>query len=197
MKKFIKSNIKFIFGIVLGIIFSATTVYAATILFNADAVGFDNSGTTLNSTNVQDALDELYTKADSDYFFLKKYRTFSGTPTNYTFDGTNAPTTSSSVSAPLDKNVYLGLYSDGQYGVCIIRNGDQHCFRQNNWLSESKHIQEVFSDISCTDIGTQVGCQATEFYCYAYANGRVGCLDRIDNKECTVYSSENVNCSNQ
>lgn len=195
MKKIIKDNIKFILGIILGIVLSGTTVYAATILFNADAVGFDNSGTTLNSANVQDALDELYTKADSDYFFIKKYKTLSGTPANYIFDGANPPTTSSPTTPPSGKNVYLGLYSDGQYGVCIMRNNTQYCFRHNNWLAESKYIQEVFSDVSCGDIGTNIGCRASDFYCYAYSNGRVGCLDRVTNEECTVYASSGVGCS--
>ncbi len=46
----------------LGSTLTGGAVYAATILFNADQVGFDNTGTSLSSTDVQGALDELYNK---------------------------------------------------------------------------------------------------------------------------------------
>lgn len=63
MKKitnFIKDNTKLIAALVLGITISGGSVYAATILMNADQVGFDKTGTSLSSTDVQGALDELY-----------------------------------------------------------------------------------------------------------------------------------------
>ncbi len=61
--KYIKNNTKLIAGLIIGAAISGGTVYAATILFNADQVGFDNTGTSLSSTDVQGALDELYQKA--------------------------------------------------------------------------------------------------------------------------------------
>ena len=131
----------------------------------------------MSATNVQDALDELYTKANSDMvpLWLKKYKTFADTPTNYIFDGTNKPTTASPTTPPSGKNVYLGLYADYQYGVCIKRNGTQHCFRYNNWIAESKHVQEVFSDISCYVDSSRVRCDASDFRCGVDSYGYVSC----------------------
>ncbi len=65
--KFIKSNFKVIIAFIIGIIVSGTGVYAATIIFNSDEVGFDNTNAnlTLNNVpvdNVQDAIDAIYTK---------------------------------------------------------------------------------------------------------------------------------------
>ena len=64
IKEIFKNNLKIVIAFILGIIISGTTVYAATILYNANQVGFDNSNTSLQSTDVQGALDELYTRAN-------------------------------------------------------------------------------------------------------------------------------------
>ena len=42
-----------------------TGVYSATYLYNADEVSYDNSNSNLTSTNIQNALDELYTKCNN------------------------------------------------------------------------------------------------------------------------------------
>ena len=66
--KFIKNNI---IGFILGLSISVSTAYAATILFNSNEVGYDNSATGFKDSNnndvtdVQTALDELYTKASA------------------------------------------------------------------------------------------------------------------------------------
>ncbi len=60
MNKITKRDVKFIIvGIVLGLIFAGTGVYAA-ILYQSSDVSYDNSNSGLSSTNVQAALDELY-----------------------------------------------------------------------------------------------------------------------------------------
>ena len=76
--KLLNSNKKFILGIILGILLTSTTVYAVTAL--ATSISYDNTSSGLNSTNVQGALDELYTMAKTkipdtpfklgDYFTL-------------------------------------------------------------------------------------------------------------------------------
>ena len=58
-EKFIKQN--FIGFIIGGIIFGTLGVYAA-ITFPSNEVSFDPSNSTLTSTNVKDAIDELYKK---------------------------------------------------------------------------------------------------------------------------------------
>ena len=67
MKKFIKNNIKVIIAFILGLIISSGGVYAATIIFASDEVGYDNTNTNLQINNVavdnvQDAIDAIYTK---------------------------------------------------------------------------------------------------------------------------------------
>lgn len=63
VSKIIKSNYKFVAGAIIGAALTGGTAYAATILLNSNQVGFDNTGTSLSSTDVQGALDELYQKA--------------------------------------------------------------------------------------------------------------------------------------
>lgn len=70
-KKFLLGNIKIVVAFILGAIISGTGVYAA-ILYASSDVGYDNTSSGMTATNVQDALDELYTKANSDSFWLKK-----------------------------------------------------------------------------------------------------------------------------
>ena len=67
-----KKNIKLIIGITLGIMISGIGVYAATSLYGANEVNFDNTaanlkivGTNNNVTNVKEALDALYEKASN------------------------------------------------------------------------------------------------------------------------------------
>ena len=52
--------------IVITILLSTTIVYATTYLYNSNEVSYNNTNSSLSSTDVQDALDELYTKLD-DY----------------------------------------------------------------------------------------------------------------------------------
>lgn len=189
MKKLIKSNIKLIIGILIGMVLSITTVYAATILFASNQVSYSNTTSGLSATNVQSAIDELYTKAST---WINPNNM--GTPTNYIFGGSNKPTTSSPTTPPSGKNVYLGLYADSQYGVCIKRNGTQHCFRYNNWMAEKEHIQKVFSDVSCYVYSSFVGCNASDFSCNVNSYGNVSCTDYGRNEYCSVNGDGSVGC---
>lgn len=187
MKKIWKNGKLYIIGIIIvGIAIGLTTVVADTII-NSTSIAY-------KTTTVKAALDELYEKANSDSFWLKKYKTWAGTPTNYILSGSDKPTTSSPTTPPSGKNVYLGLYADGQYGVCIKRNGTQHCFRYNNWIAEAKHVQEVFSDISCVDEWYGVSCHASNFYCNVYSGGGVECMDEDAPVLCRVNGDGSVNC---
>ena len=196
----LKNNIKLIFGLVLGITLTYTTVVAANTLFQADEIKYNNS--TLTSTNVQDALDELYTSANSDSFWLKKYKTLVEAPQYYAFgiykgwcsstdtscrSDPDFPTTET--EPPLGKNVYATKYADGQYGVCIKRNGTEYCFRARDYTAESKHLQEVFSDISCSVDWNSVTCNASDFHCYVNSYGYLNCYDTGAFEYCMVYDS--------
>ena len=75
MKRVIKKNYKFILGIVIRLIWSSGIAYAATILFDSDEVSYDNTTSNLQSTNVQDALDELYIESTSYQLFESRVST--------------------------------------------------------------------------------------------------------------------------
>ena len=65
LKDKIINNKKYILGIITGILISGTTVYAATVI-SASNVSYLNTSSKLSSTDVQSAIDELYTKAKTN-----------------------------------------------------------------------------------------------------------------------------------
>lgn len=65
LKDKIINNKKYILGIITGILISGTTVYAATVISAAN-VSYSNTSSKLSSTDVQSAIDELYTKAKTN-----------------------------------------------------------------------------------------------------------------------------------
>ena len=203
VKKFLLGNIKTVVAFILGIIISGTTVYAATILFASSEVSYDNTSSGMSATNVQDALDELYTKASkwlnpNDMGTPQYYATTGEYKGWCTSTDTNCnsfadfPTTAT--TPPSGKNVYAVKYEDGQYGVCIQRNGKEHCFRGRNYKAEAKHVQEVFSDISCDVDSSYVGCDASDFGCAVNASGYVRCYDCGTSESCTVDAGGSVRC---
>ena len=202
-KEIFSKNTKVIIAFIVGIIISGTTVYAATTLLS-QSVYYNNSTSGATSTNVQGALDELYTRANT---WINPNNNM-GTPQYYAFGqykgwctstGTNCsslpdfPTTST--TPPSGKNVYAAKYEDGGYGVCINRNGTQHCFRGRNWAYELQHVQKVFSDVSCIVSSSTVHCFASDFGCRVYSNGYVYCVDYGADARCDVYSDGRVRCS--
>ena len=66
VKKFLLGNIKTVVAFILGGLIIGGSVYAATILFQSNIVGYNNATSGLSATNVQDALDELYNKASRE-----------------------------------------------------------------------------------------------------------------------------------
>ena len=199
-KEIFSKNTKVIIAFIVGIIISGTTVYAATTLLS-QSVYYNNSTSGATSTNVQGAIDELYTRANT---WINPNNNM-GTPQYYAF-GTykgwctdtscnsyaNFPTTAT--TPPSGKNVYAAKYADGQYGVCIKRNGTQHCFRGRNWAYELQHVQKVFSDVSCIVLSSYVDCDGSDFYCDVYSNGNVFCVDRGSSARCDVPSNGYVRC---
>lgn len=61
MVRIIKENIKLLIGIIIGAIIFGGGVYASSIA--AKDASYENKSSGLSSTNIQDAVDELYTKA--------------------------------------------------------------------------------------------------------------------------------------
>lgn len=66
-KKFLSNNIKVIVSFVVGLLLAGSIVYATTsgYLYDSDEVSYNNQTSGLTATDVQDALDELYTKASN------------------------------------------------------------------------------------------------------------------------------------
>ena len=66
MKNYLKSQLKNLpMIIIVSIVFCGINTLATSYLFKAKEVEFDNSNTNIESTNVGDAIDELYTAANN------------------------------------------------------------------------------------------------------------------------------------
>ncbi|MBQ9023881.1 MAG: hypothetical protein IJ105_01515, partial [Bacilli bacterium] len=65
-----KERIVFFISLIMMIISSSISVYAANYLYSSSEVSFDNSSSGISSDNVQGAIDELYQNA-SDYSSLE------------------------------------------------------------------------------------------------------------------------------
>lgn len=152
-EKFIK-NKKYILGIITGILISGTTVYAATII-SAVNVSYSNTSSKLSSTNVQDAIDELYDKAK-----------------NYCPPGYKCKIE--------DLFSYTG---DDGYGACIRKSNNQECFLAGNYKKEVSHAKEVFGENKCKYVevseddsnGNYVQCFFNDYnYIKIYENNNVG-----------------------
>ena len=167
VKIFIKNNIKTVIAFILGMIISGTGVYAATILFASNEVSYDNTSSGMTATNVQDALDELYTKANSIV------------PIDFDTFQTNTA-----------KTVYAS-----KLGVCIDINNKLNCFKAGNWDIEKNHIKEVFSDNNCGSDSESILCQAYDFTCYVYDDGAVYCAGPPDDSYCYVEANGYIDCT--
>ena len=180
IKRLLLENINVIIGLIIGTLISGSAVYASTIYFNANQVAYDKTNSGLISSNVQEALDEIYNSVLSEDYLLDKYMNLIGTPTNYINDGENPPTTESPTTPPSGRTVYLALYSDGEYGVCIKRKGVQHCFAYGNFIVESKHLLDVFSDTQCTySLNDGFSCTGSNPRCSVRPTGVVVCNESI------------------
>ena len=196
MNKVLKNKkCKFIIGIIAGVLVSITFVSASNNVLNASEIDYDNSNSTLTTTNIQHAIDELNAKANTDHFFVKKYLEYSGTPTNYICDSENVPTVESSTTAPEGHTLYVALYSDGQYGVCTNWYGDQNCFRVNNYINEAKHILDLFSEATCQSTEDYTQCEGANFICVSNKSGLIECRHTRSLATVTVNPDNTVSCN--
>ena len=60
-----KEKVVFVISIITILISSIISVYAANYIYNSNEVEYDNTGKNITSTNVQGAIDELYTDANN------------------------------------------------------------------------------------------------------------------------------------
>ena len=166
LRNFIKNNLKLVVAFTLGLLVAGTGVYAAVVITSKEITYEDN--TSIGATNVQDAIDKLYAKADNQYFDF--------------------------ATAQANKT---GKIFASKKGVCISRNKTVYCFKINNYDVEKDHIKQVFSHAheSCDVFSSRVSCNASDFNCNVYSNGTVNCIDNSDNSYCSVFASGDVSCS--
>ena len=78
--KIIKNNYKIVLGIMIGILITGTTVYAATAIAGKD-ITYSNTTSGLSATTVQGAIDEIYEKSKTHcpegYSCINKPKSFS------------------------------------------------------------------------------------------------------------------------
>ena len=181
---FKNSKTKFILGLILGIILTGGGVYAATI-GNSKDVFYDNATSNLSSTNVQDALDELYDKINN------RLTTYAfGTPT------INSPVDFQEVIASSGANTFVKKQGS-QLSVCLyyynkvfcMKNGTEN-FETNNTLLNSM----TFPGVTCGVNSSEAYCGDNYFDCIASSEGYVSC-GVYDNGYCTVYADGQVECN--
>lgn len=121
--KKLKSTIRFLIGITLGIIVSAVGVYAATIIGKGSNLTYDNTSSNLSSTNIQDALDELKSSLNCPEgkicvktpLKLGDYISMTPTKSSYTTDTSKTGYTESQTINPQELNLWrvISINSDG------------------------------------------------------------------------------------
>ena len=117
----LKENSKIIVAFILGLIISGTGVYAATILFASNQVSYDNTSSGLTSTDVQAALDEIYTTAKTKIppcaFKLGDYISLTPTKNTYTIKTSLTGYMSDQTINPSELNLWrvIDIHSDGSF----------------------------------------------------------------------------------
>ena len=153
-------------GVVLGGVIAGGGVYASTI--GASNVSYSNSSSGLSATTAQQAIDELYKKADNQYFDLATAETNS-----------------------------TGKIFASKKGICIGSSRKVYCFKSNNYSVEKDRIKEAFPNckygsdyINCYQSNTYSGVG-----CGANSGGIVGCYTGTTLSEgCSVFSG-NIACN--
>ena len=130
MKK-IFNNRLFIF--ILGVILSGTVVYAGTML--ARDIDYDNTSSNLNATNVQDAIDELFGKANEKIII----NTF------------GTAITSIKMSDASDDNTTSLTLDEGKYLIDVIQ-GNGYVAGNNDRSSGTNDVATIICENNCSNL---------------------------------------------
>ena len=178
----IKKNI---FGFVFGLIFTLTigAVTAATIA-NANNVTYNTSYDS-SITNVQKALDALYGVRPEVVHYAFGTPTASS-PTDYT------------TMVNQGHNVFAALYSDGTKAVCVVRNGELGCFKNNDYDRQRYYLLGFYSNspISPGGLSDNTSVEDLDTFCDIYASGRVTCGHYDEPECCEIKASGALTCNN-
>ena len=124
-----KKNYKLIIGLIIGFIFSSSIAYAS-YMGRANQLSYDPSNNWLKSTNVQDALDELYKQKGCPLGYvcyqkkstlaLGDYISYTPSKTSYTTDTSKTGYTSTQTINPSELNLWRVISINGNGTVDII-----------------------------------------------------------------------------
>ena len=172
--KIFRKNSRFIIGIFIGLILASTSVYAANTIYSKN-VTYDNSSSCLISSNVQDAIDELYLKIYPSQFYKSLYESAVRDDKSSTYVSSSSGIDFASVSSDTNgKGLYIASeYSDYKYPILYYRgNVDNNnlIFANFCWkivrTTETGGIKLIYngtpSNGTCNNTGTssQIGTSA-------------------------------------
>ena len=142
ISKFIKSNYKFLIGVIVGLLLSATGVYAANTIYSKNVI-YDNSNSGLSATNVQDALDETYSKCIPP--------TAADDIINLYNDGSSINTVNIGGST---SNPHVKL--NATQGIMLDNNGDYRYYGKNpnNYVTFNDETWRIIGSFNDVDDGT-------------------------------------------
>ena len=125
-----RKYIKLISGIIIGVLLSATGVYAVTTIGNGSDITYSNKDSKLSSTTAQDALDEIYAlghRCPDDHTCFKKkdtlalgdYVKMTPTKSSYTTSTSKTGYTSTQTINPQELNLWrvISINSDGTVNI--------------------------------------------------------------------------------
>ena len=184
-KKIFKNlKINFVTGLIIGAVLAGSGVYAVA-LDSSNNVTYDNSTSKASSTNVQDALDELY----NNTFFSEPRYEF-GTP------NASSSTNFKEVIASSGSNVFVRKIGS-QLSVCLYRNEQLLCLKNGvENLETNKKIltTTTFPGATCDAPSSAAGCYDDSFNCDVYSSGSVECDDYAADLICFVHANGRVHC---
>ena len=215
MKKIIKIIKQNTIGFILGLIVTGTSVYATTVILGSNIL-YDNANSKLTSTNVQDAIDELYDKT-----FVKKNikaYTYSETGNNKCINGEEKTcventcyenkSANSCVQGTIikyyvndtEQKVFYVLHDDG---ATITMQQRENTVRNIAWYQDSDDNTKGPLTIlpyleAATATWTNVELQEyTAGYTNFYENAYTGCTHSTSNSKITcntnTYNGEEAN----
>ena len=184
-KKIFKNlKINFVTGLIIGAVLAGSGVYAVA-LDSSNNVTYDNSTSKSSSTNVQDALDELY----NNTFFSEPRYEF-GTP------NASSSTDFNKVILSSGSNVFVRKIGS-QLSVCLYRNEQLLCLKNGakNWETNQKILTTTtFPGATCSSSSSGADCYDDSFDCDADSDGYVYCSDDDANLTCYVNADGSGDC---
>ena len=191
---FKNSKTKFILGLILGIILTGGGVYAATI-GNSKDVFYDNATSNLSSTNVQDALDELYQKLNKKVYFFGNTQSDGSTKLGYR---SYLTVNFMDIVNNLNSKVFVGVDINGNKSACIYRDNKVTCLKfglDNYEANKSMLNVTTFPGANCDVSSSDMFCSDDSFECDVYSDGTLDFYDLDSGRSCYVNSNSEVLCA--